>query len=267
MKNFNENKGKKNKHKTRKAICFEYIVFMEVINLIAGPRNLSTAIMYSFAQREDCVVLDEPFYGHYLKNSNLEVTHPSEKEILKKMDLNEKSIVDNINKQSTTSNMFVKGMAHHYLGDHFNYILDWNNIILIRHPKKLISSFSKVIKNPSIKDIGIKKASQLFLFLKENNKTPIVIDSDELMLNPEKYLKKLCKLLNIPFSKNMLHWKKGGIPEDGLWASHWYANVHNTTGFAIQKKKETELSKKLQPLLEEALPFYETLKNNILKNN
>ena len=48
---------------------------MNVINLIAGPRNLSTAIMYSFAQRKDCVVIDEPFYGHYLSNSELDFKH------------------------------------------------------------------------------------------------------------------------------------------------------------------------------------------------
>lgn len=239
---------------------------MNIINLIAGPRNLSTAIMYSFAQRKDCMVLDEPFYGHYLNRNKLDFKHPSEKEILSTMDLNEGNIIEKINILALNKTVFIKGMAHHYINES-SFILDWKNIILIRHPKKIISSFSKVISNPSINDIGIKKASELFLFLKEKNKTPIVIDSDELMLNPKKYLKKLCKLLNIPFSKDMLHWKKGGISEDGIWAKHWYANVHNTTGFQIQEKKEIELLENLQPLLEEALPYYEILKNNILKNN
>ena len=36
------------------------------INLISGPRNISTALMYSFAQRPDTFVLDEPFYAFYL---------------------------------------------------------------------------------------------------------------------------------------------------------------------------------------------------------
>jgi len=239
---------------------------MNVINLIAGPRNLSTAIMYSFAQRGDCIVIDEPFYGHYLNNSELDFKHPSEKEILSTMDLDEGSIIEKINILALNKTVFIKGMAHHYINES-SFTLDWKNIILIRHPKKLIASFSKVIENPTINDIGIKKASQLFLFLKENNKTPIVIDSDELMVNPKKYLKKICKLLNISFSKEMLHWEKGGVPEDGVWASHWYANVHNTTGFQIQEKKEIVLSRSLQPLLDEALPYYKILKNNILKND
>ena len=33
----------------------------------SGPRNISTALMYSFAQRKDFVAIDEPFYASYLR--------------------------------------------------------------------------------------------------------------------------------------------------------------------------------------------------------
>lgn len=239
---------------------------MKVINLISGPRNLSTALMYSFAQREDTTVLDEPFYGYYLKNAPLENEHPSQKEVLQTMELNEEKVIEVINELSLKKQVFVKGMAHHCLTDSPNFILNWENVILIRHPKKLIASFSKVIHTPTLNDIGIKKASELFLFLKKKGKTPIVIDSDELLKNPEIYLKKLCDLLQIPFSVKMLRWKKGGIPEDGIWAKHWYGNVHNSEGFAVQKSSSQPLPERLEPLLNKALPYYETLKNNILYN-
>ena len=237
---------------------------MKVINLISGPRNLSTALMYSFAQREDTTVLDEPFYGYYLKNAPLENEHPSQKEVLQTMELNEEKVIEGINELSLKKQVFVKGMAHHYLTDSPEFILNWENVILIRHPKKLIASFSKVIHTPTLNDIGIKKASELFLFLKKKGKTPIVIDSDELLKNPEIYLKKLCDLLQIPFSVKMLRWKKGGIPEDGIWAKHWYGNVHNSEGFAVQKSSSQPLPERLEPLLKDVLPYYETLKNNIL---
>ena len=240
---------------------------MKVINLISGPRNLSTAIMYSFAQREDLKVLDEPFYGFYLKNASLENQHPSQQEILQTMELKEEKVIESIKLLSEKQHVFVKGMAHHYLTESPEFILDWENVILIRHPKKLIASFSKVIHTPTLNDIGIKKASELFLFLKKNERTPIVIDSDELLKNPETYLEKLCDLLNIPFSDKMLQWKKGGIPEDGIWAKHWYGNVHNSEGFTFQKSSSQPLPKHLEPLLNEALPYYETLKNNILTNS
>ncbi len=223
--------------------------------------------MYSFAQRDDFKVLDEPFYAHYLANSELDVTHPAHSDILRTMNTIETDVVNDINEISRDKNVFVKGMAHHFLSEKPRHILNWNTIMLIRHPKKLIASFSKVIENPSLKDIGIKKAAELFLFLKENDKTPIVIDSDELLKNPSRYLEKLCALLHVSFSEEMLVWKKGGIAEDGVWAPYWYKNVHNSEGFAVQKSSSQPLEKRFIPLVEEAMPYYEILKNHILKND
>lgn len=40
----------------------------KVIHAWSGPRSLSTAMMYSFAQRGiDCKVFDEPLYAQHLK--------------------------------------------------------------------------------------------------------------------------------------------------------------------------------------------------------
>lgn len=221
--------------------------------------------MYSFAQRKDFKVLDEPFYAYYLSNAKVAVDHPSKKEIVESMDCHEAKVIKQINMFSEKKHVFVKGMAHHYLTEEPQFILNWDNVILIRNPEKLLTSFSKVIENPTIDDIGVKKAVQLFLFLKENNKKPLVIDSDELLKNPEKYLFLLCKNIDIPFSKNMLSWKKGGIKEDGIWATHWYKNVHNSEGFSAQNTKNHDMPKHLQPVLDEALIYYNTLKNYILK--
>ena len=220
--------------------------------------------MYSFAQRKDTVVLDEPFYAHYLLNSGVSVNHPSAKETCETMEQDERKIIQNITKLSEEKLVFVKGMAHHYLSDSPDFILKWDNIILIRHPEKLLASFSKVIKNPTIQDIGIKKASEIFTFLQSQGKTPIVIDSDELLKNPSLYLKKVCSLVAIPFTEKMLHWQKGGIPEDGIWAKHWYKNVHNSNGFVVQKTSADPMPSRLKPVLDEAMKFYNILRNHIL---
>lgn len=240
---------------------------MKVINLISGPRNLSTALMYSFAQRKDVKVLDEPFYGFYLKHANLKISHPAQKEVMESMEIQEEKIIENIESLSRSFHVFIKGMAHHYLSPKPDFILNWQNVLLIRHPKKLIASFAKVIPNPELNDIGIKKSAELFTFLKEKGKTPVVIDSVELLKNPERYLKKICGVLHIDFTQNMLSWKKGGIPEDGIWAKHWYNNVHNSEGFVVQKSSSDPLPEHLNSLYEQAMPYYEILKNNILKND
>ena len=53
---------------------------MKAICLWSGPRNVSTALMYSFAQRSDTRVVDEPLYGHFLRVSGTH--HPGRDEVL-----------------------------------------------------------------------------------------------------------------------------------------------------------------------------------------
>ena len=239
---------------------------MKVINLISGPRNISTALMYSFAQRKDFAVIDEPFYGYYLKNANLSITHPSHFDIVDAMECNENNAVKNIEELAKEQHVFIKGMAHHFLSEEPAYLQNWQNVFLIRHPRKLIASFAKVIANPTLNDIGIKKSSELVKYLERNDREVVVIDSDELMIHPENYLRELCSILDLPFYDEMLSWDQGGIPEDGIWAKHWYANVHKTTGFKVQQKQPAQVPPHLGPLLAEALPYYESLKPYILKN-
>ena len=46
-----------------------------IIHMISGPRNMSTAIMYAFDNRKDTLGVDEPFYSYYL-NKYPDVQHP-----------------------------------------------------------------------------------------------------------------------------------------------------------------------------------------------
>ena len=50
------------------------------ICLWSSPRNISTAMMYSFAQRPDTIVFDEPLYAHYLRVTGID--HPGKEEVL-----------------------------------------------------------------------------------------------------------------------------------------------------------------------------------------
>ena len=64
------------------------------IAMWSGPRNISTAMMRSFENREDTIVIDEPFYAYYLKNSGL--VHPGKDQILKSQSNNWHEVVEEI---------------------------------------------------------------------------------------------------------------------------------------------------------------------------
>jgi hypothetical protein len=237
---------------------------MNKINLWASPRNISTAIMYSFAQRVDMTVVDEPFYAAYLSETG--IIHPGQEEILDSQENKSSTVLNQvILKEYDTPNVFFKQMSHHLLNYSKDFLLDCKNIILIRDPKEMIISFAKVIDNPKLNDLGIKQSHEIFQFLNKNGQAPIILDSNELLKNPKKIFRKLCEKIEIPFIENMLQWSAGKREEDGVWAPYWYTNVHQSTGFKPYQKREEKLPQQFDALLEECMPLYLDLHKHSIK--
>jgi len=231
---------------------------MKIICLWASPRNISTAFMYSFAQRKDTDVIDEPYYGYYLKQTS--TIHPEKNLILKSVETNAEKITTSIlNYSEKRKILFIKNMAHHIKGLDVTFTKKFYNVFLTRNPKMMIASFIKKIPNISIRDTGYKDQYDLLLLLLKLNKKPIVIDSKSLLINPQKTLTKLCKHLKIPFYNSMLTWEKGGIKEDGIWAKNWYENVHNSTEFSSYENKVKILPKEYNYLVDECNYYYNKL--------
>lgn len=233
---------------------------MKKICLWSCPRNVSTALMYSFAQREDTVVFDEPLYAHYLFASG--ISHPGRKEVLKTQEKNGNKVIKDIILKRRKKIAFHKLMTHFLINIDTSFLQKVTNIIFIRNPKEIIYSYSKVIPNPTINDIGIKKQFDLYNSL---DKKPIILDSKYLLINPEKVLNRLCKLLDIRFDIKMLKWKKGPIKEDGVWAKYWYKNVHNSTGFIPYNEKDIILSTNLASVDDKCREYYQFLTEKSIK--
>lgn len=229
---------------------------MKIINQISGPRNISTALMYSFAQRRDTTVFDEPFYAIYLKKSGAE--HPGKEDVFRVQSADEKVVRSEI-VSATTPVVFVKNMAHHMEILSQPIIADSINLFLIRNPKQIIASYAQVIDSPVMRDIGIEYQFQLFEELTAAQQKVVVVDSAQILSSPAVVLRKVCEECGIPFDENMLHWEAGPKTYDGVWAPHWYANVHRSTGFEKQPTSERELPDRLQPLCQQALRYYEKL--------
>ena len=201
------------------------------IMLWSSPRNISTALMYSFAQRSDTKVVDEPFYAYYLKHIAPEVNHPGKESILESLSSEMDEIVDSLEKEINQSVLFVKNMTHHLMQTPIDFSYEWLHIILTRHPDNAYNSFKKVISNPTLNDLGYKQQYELAMKLISSNIPYYLLSSEKLLQSPSSELQKLCNYLEIPFYDAMLSWNKGPIDEDGIWAQYWYKNVHNSEGF------------------------------------
>ena len=81
---------------------------------------------------------------------------------------------------------------------------------------------------------------------------------------PEATLTKLCTRIDLPFSQKMLSWPRGPKPYDGIWASHWYGAVHQSTTFAGPDSEHPVLSAEFEHLVAHSQPYYDKLKTHTL---
>lgn len=230
------------------------------LNIWSSPRNISTAFMYSFAQRKDTVVVDEPLYAHYLLHQPTSADHPGKAEILASQHNDGALVVDEMLHKDFGREMVVfKQMTHHLVALDRAFIGQMDNILLIRDPRAILHSFSKVIEEVTAEDIGIPQQYRLFQELRAAGRLTAVIDARLLLKNPAGVLCQLCDKLGIPFTEAMLSWPAGARPEDGVWAPYWYANVHKSTGFQPWTEKEITLPPHLEKIAGSCRLAYEEM--------
>jgi len=230
------------------------------INMISGPRNISTAMMYSFRSRRDTTVFDEPLYAHYLRVTGIE--HPGRKTTLATLPTDGyEAIRDIILGPCPTPIFFVKNMAHHIIGVRLelDFLDEVTSFFLIREPGEVITSLMKNLPNPTPEMTGLPQQAVLLNHLAASGREPIVVSSRQILEDPEGQLRRLCDRLGIRWDPAMLSWEPGPKPEDGTWAPHWYGRLHQSSGFEPYRAKDDTVPLRLQPVLEGCTTAYEAL--------
>ena len=234
------------------------------IAMWSGPRNLSTAMMYSFAARGDCAVWDEPFYAAYLRETG--IAHPMAAQIIAANEADPARVAAAcIGPVPQGQSLFYqKHMTLHMIpGFDRSFMKDCENVFLIRHPARVVASYARKRENPTLADIGFVQQADLFdAVAQQLGHAPLVIDSADILANPQAALSALCAALEIPFTARMLHWPAGPKPYDGTWAPHWYNAVHQSTGFDAAEGGLPALTGEHTELTEQALPYYERLRRH-----
>lgn len=228
------------------------------INIWSGPRNISTALMYSFAQRADTRVVDEPLYAHYLRVSG--AAHPGRDEVLRAQSQDGEAVVrDVILGACDRPVLLFKQMAHHLVELDDGFLGRTANVLLTRDPERMLPSLAKVLGQPSAEETGLPQQLRLLRTLRALGQDPPVLDSRRLLEDPPGVLGRLCERLGLPFEPGMLHWEAGALAEDGVWARHWYAGVHRSTGFGPCRDTGDPVPEALTDVLATCRPLYDEL--------
>jgi hypothetical protein len=223
----------------------------------SGPRTVSTALMRSFENRADTVVVDEPLYGYYLDRTGID--HPGRDQVVESMRTDWRSVLADLAARvlpDGTSVYYQKHMTHHLLPEvDRTELAGLTHAFLIRDPRQLLASYARVRSHPVLADLGLEQQAEIF----ETFGGP-VIDSADILRDPRAALEALCAALGISFDPAMLAWPAGPRPTDGVWARYWYDGVWRSTGFGPHREPAgADLPAELEPLAAQCQPFYEAL--------
>jgi hypothetical protein len=221
----------------------------------SGPRNISTAMMRSFSARADTIVADEPFYAHYLAVTGLD--HPGRADVLASQPTRWQDVAAELTGPlpSDVAVYYQKHMAHHLLPEMGrSWLGGLTHAYLIRDPAHVVASYARVRGEPTLADLGYPQQAEIF----RAHGGPVV-DAADILRDPAAVLRRLCDALGLDFDPAMLAWPPGPRDTDGVWAPHWYAAVHASTGFAPYDPAPAEVPLRLRPLVEAAQPYYDEL--------
>ncbi len=234
------------------------------VNVWSGPRNVSTALMYAFRQRPDTTVLDEPLYGYYLRVTGAD--HPGAGEVVAAMETDGHEVVRTILGPWPTPVLVCKQMAHHLVALDDAWLDRCRNVLLVREPTEVLASYTEQVDRPTLEMLGYPTQVRLLEAADTAGVDLPIVDARLLLSDPRGVLARLCDRLGLAFTDAMLTWPAGPKPEDGVWAPHWYAGVHGSTGF--QPPRPPRGPEAVRPadraLLASAQPLYDRLRTRAL---
>jgi hypothetical protein len=232
------------------------------IAMWSGPRNISTAMMRAWENRGDCMVVDEPFYAHYLAHTGLD--HPRRAEVIGAGETDWRKVAARLTGPLpvNVNLMYQKHMTHHLL-PHIGreWLGELTHVFLIRDPRRVLVSYLKSRpQNVTAADIGVLQQREIYGYIHGITGTaPPVIDAGEFLQSAEAQLRALCQLLEIDFTPRMLAWPPGPRASDGVWAPDWYEQVYRSTGFASRAEAAPQVPPEFRGLIEAVMPSFEML--------
>ncbi|MCH7231774.1 sulfotransferase [Glycomyces sp. L485] len=230
------------------------------------PRALSTAMLRAWESRSDTAVLDEPFYGCFLKETGAD--RPGREESLAMMETDSAAVVadlqgpipdgksiwfqkhHSLHLLPTTPREWMDGMAH---------------FLLIRHPSLVAASYHRIRPDMTAHDLGWRELAEVHdLLSARTGQAPPILDASDLLSDPESHLEALCEALGVPFDPGMLAWPSGRRATDPSLGDPWYATVQTSTGFIADEERKhasetPEDTEAMQQVVDACLPFYEQL--------
>lgn len=236
----------------------------KILALWAVPRSTSTAFEWMMRQRGDMECLHEPF-GEAWYQGEAPLWPRAGKDSLRTTGLTLESVLQKLKALAARGPVFSKDFPHYI--DHLwdeDLIELFNHSFLIRDPAKTISSMYDKWPDFHPKEVGFAEQRTLFDRLcDKQGAAPPVIDSDDLLEDPQAMVAAWCRAVGIPFMPEALSWQPGARDEVSWWdGGSFHANLRNSDGLKPQKRKYVEVDRLpdwVKGVYHDCLPHYKHL--------
>ncbi|WP_285595768.1 hypothetical protein [Kineosporia sp. NBRC 101731] len=228
-----------------------------VLALWSAPRSRSTAFARMMAERDDRLVVHEPFSR---------VVDFGEVEVGDQIARSEQEVISALRSSAGRRPVFFKDTTDfHYpalLADQ-DFLAGATHTFIIRDPAEAIASHYALNPNLEQDEIGFARLHEIFTAVEEaTGTTPVVINSDDLLERPTETVKAYCSAVGIPFLADALSWRPG-MRSEWQTTSKWHRATSQTSGFerrALTDAPKMTENPKLRAYIDHHRPYYEKLR-------
>lgn len=228
-----------------------------IITLWSAPRSRSTAFFRSMAERGDLTALHEPFCN--LKDHG-------RTEVLGRTLRTVRELKDTIVELAERQGVFLKettDRSHDPILDDHEFAARITHSFLMRRPDEIAASFYAIKPDMTCEEVGIENLWTTYARVAEFSPSPPpVVDSDDLVADPEMTMARYCRAVGIPFQRAALTWAVGHRREWRL-TNEWHESIARSAHFSSQNtvyRATVENTPVLTQFSSHHWPFYERLR-------
>lgn len=233
-----------------------------VLAMWSAPRCRSTAFARMMTERDDRLVVHEPFS---------QVVDFGEAKVGDRVAHTEGDVLAALRAIAAEKPVFFKDTTDfHYpalLADEA-FLSAATHTFIIRDPAEAIASHHALNPDLGRDEIGFAWLHEIFTAVQAaTGTTPVVIDSDDLLDRPADTVRAYCSAVGIPFLPDALMWKPG-MRSEWQATGRWHKSTSETAGFTRGTSGGAE-AVAADPVLrahrDYHLPYYEQLRAAALR--
>src|SRR5206468_9561641 len=98
---------------------------------------------------------------------------------------------------------YQKQMTHHLLPEiDRGWLAKVTNCFLIRHPREVLVSYTKIVETPTLDDTGFPQQTEIFDWVRKNTeRIPPVLDAADVLKNSRRMIGLLCDAVGVEFQE------------------------------------------------------------------